>query len=147
MLYTELTTKAMAIAYEAHNGQYDKSGAPYFCHPFHIAEQMPDDEYLICVALLHDTVEDTEVTLEDLAKDFPSEVVEAVKLLTHDKKSETYEEYVKKILSNPLAKMVKIADVKHNSDPSRLSKDFLPEETIERLTRKYNLAKEILQIS
>ena len=74
-------------------------------------------------------------------------MVEAVKLLTHDKKFETYEEYVKKILSNPLAKMVKIADVKHNSDPSRLSKDFLPEETIERLTRKYNLAKEILQIS
>lgn len=147
MLYTELTTKAMAIAYEAHKGQYDKSGAPYFCHPFHVAEQMPDDEYLICVALLHDTVEDTDVTLEDLAKEFPSEVVEAVKTLTHDKKSETYEEYVRKVVTNPLAKAVKIEDVKHNSDPSRLSTDFLTKETVERLTAKYNLAKKILNMS
>ena len=61
MIYTALTKKAMKVAYEAHHGQTDRSGTPYIFHPFHVAEQM-DDELSVCTALLHDVVEDTEIT-------------------------------------------------------------------------------------
>lgn len=142
MMYTKLTRKAMVIAYNAHHGQYDKSGVPYVFHPMHVAEQMRD-EYSTCVALLHDTVEDTDITLEELSKEFPKEIVNAVALLTHDK-SESYEEYLKRVITNDLAVAVKIADVNHNSSPDRLSLEFLSQETIDRLTQKYNLAKKIL---
>ena len=74
MIYTALTKKAMKVAYEAHHGQTDRSGVPYIFHPFHVAEQM-DDELSVCAALLHDGVEDTEITFEDLEKDFPDAVV------------------------------------------------------------------------
>ena len=63
MIYTELTKKALRLAYEAHTGQEDKAGIPYICHPLHLAEQM-NDEISTCVALLHDVVEDTDWTLE-----------------------------------------------------------------------------------
>ena len=62
MIYTELTVKAMKLAYAAHQGQTDKCGVPYVFHPLHLAEQM-NDEYSVCAALLHDTVEDTDITL------------------------------------------------------------------------------------
>ena len=74
MIYTALTKKAMKVAYEAHHGQTDRSGTPYIFHPFHVAEQM-DDELSVCTALLHDVVEDTEITFEDLTGEFPEEVV------------------------------------------------------------------------
>ena len=74
MIYTELTCRAMNIAYDAHHGQKDVNGVPYIFHPYHIAEQMPD-ETTTCVALLHDVVEDTDITMEELAKDFPPEVI------------------------------------------------------------------------
>ena len=74
MLYTALTVKAMRIAYDAHNGQFDKCGVPYVFHPFHLAEQM-QDEYSVCAALLHDVVEDTDMTFEQLAEDFPEPVI------------------------------------------------------------------------
>lgn len=119
MLYTELTIKAMRIAYEAHKEQYDKGGVPYIFHPYHIAEQL-EEEYDICVALLHDVVEDTEVTLSDLENaGFPKEIVEAVGLMTRDKEVQ-YLDYVRKIKTNPIAKKVKLLDLAHNSDPTRL---------------------------
>ena len=74
MIYTALTKKAMKVAYEAHHGQTDRSGTPYIFHPFHVAEQM-DDELSVCTALLHDVIEDTEITFEDLTGEFPEEVV------------------------------------------------------------------------
>lgn len=70
MLYTEKTKKAMKIMCDSHKGQTDKSGMPYILHPWHVAEQM-DDEDATCVALLHDTVEDTDITLDDLNNSFP----------------------------------------------------------------------------
>ena len=86
MIYTPMTKKALSIAYAAHHGQVDHSGLPYIHHPLHLAETMTNE--LACtVALLHDVVEDTAVTLEDLAKEFPPEVVEAVGLLTHEETS------------------------------------------------------------
>lgn len=70
MIYTVLTNKALRIAYEAHQGQVDKAGLPYIFHPFHLAEQMTD-EISTCVALLHDVAEDTDVSLDELAREFP----------------------------------------------------------------------------
>ena len=82
MIYTELIREAMNIAYKAHHGQKDKGGFPYINHPLHIAEQM-DDEYSTCVALLHDVVEDTNITLEDLRKEgFSEEILFAIDCIT-----------------------------------------------------------------
>lgn len=120
MVNTKLTRKAMNIAYNAHMNQFDKAGVPYIYHPIHLAEQM-DSETECIVALLHDVVEDTEVTFEQLEKEFPKQVIEAIRLLTHDKKVE-YEEYIKELSKNPIAKKVKIADLLHNSDETRLEK-------------------------
>ena len=139
MLYTELTKKAMKISFEAHKEQVDKNGLPYIYHPIHLAEQMESEDE-ICVALLHDVVEDTEVTLEDLRKEFPSEVVEAVALLTHDK-TVNYFEYVKEIKKNPIARNVKIADLEHNSDESRSSGSEHTEERLAYWRTKYSKAK------
>ena len=105
MIYTDLTKQAMKIAFDAHKDQVDKSGMPYIYHPIHLAEQM-DDEYSTCVALLHDTVEDTDLTFEKLeACGFPTDVIDALKLLTHED-SVPYMEYVKKIKDNQIAKKV-----------------------------------------
>ena len=138
MIYTELTMKAMVLAYNAHHGQFDKGGVPYIFHPIHLAEQM-DDEISTCVALLHDTVEDTDVTLEDLAKDFPAEVVNAVRLLTHAEDVE-YFDYVRAIKSDPIAAKVKLADLTHNGDPSRISNQG----NAEKRREKYAAARKIL---
>ena len=105
MIYTPMTNLAMRIAYEAHHGQMDRCGIPYIFHPIHLAEQM-DDEISCTVALLHDVVEDTAVTMEILAKQFPCEVIDALTLLTHDPKVD-YFNYVRTIRSNPIAKNTK----------------------------------------
>lgn len=120
MINTNLTRKAMILAYNAHMGQVDKVGVPYIYHPIHLAEQM-NDEYSCCVALLHDVVEDTDITIDELKNDFPGEVIDAIKLLTHDTEV-PYMDYVKLIKENDLARIVKIADLTHNSDSTRLEK-------------------------
>ena len=119
MVYTPLTIKAIKIAYKAHEGQYDQSGVPYILHPVHLAEQMTD-ETTTCIALLHDVLEDTALTLPDLEAEFPREITEAVQLLTHAP-SDDYLDYVRRLCENPLARKVKIADLAHNSDETRLS--------------------------
>ena len=68
MIYTPLTNKAMKLAYRAHHGQTDKCGQPYIFHPYHLAEQMKE-EVTVCAALLHDVVEDTPVTIEQLKRE------------------------------------------------------------------------------
>ena len=90
MIYTPLTNKAMKIAYQAHEGQVDACGIPYIFHPFHLAEQMTD-EATTCAALLHDVIEDTDVTLADLSKEFPKDIVDALNLLTHDKATDYFD--------------------------------------------------------
>lgn len=120
MLYTNLTKKAMKLCFQAHKDQTDKSGLPYVHHPFHLAEQM-EDELTTVVALLHDVVEDSEYTLSDLREmGFPSEAVEAIALMTHAE-GIPYLDYVAKIKANPIARTVKLADLRHNSDLSRLN--------------------------
>lgn len=144
MIYTSLTNKAMKIAYDAHHGQYDCNGVPYIFHPYHLAEQM-NDEITVCVALLHDVAEDTDITIEQLEKEFPKEVTEALKLLTHNDDTD-YFDYVRAIKENPIAKAVKMADLLHNSDQSRIvDKTVVPVEKMEYWKKKYTKARQILE--
>ena len=141
MIYTDNTRKAIRFCFEAHAGQVDKSGLPYVCHPLHVAEQM-DDETSTIVALLHDVVEDTRYTLDDIAEmGFGRDVTEALRLMTHDK-AVPYLDYVRAISTNPVATKVKLADLAHNSDTSRLGRE-LTEEDVARI-RKYDEARRIL---
>lgn len=119
MIYTPLTNKALRLAYAAHHGQTDKSGQPYIFHPHHLAEQMTD-EVSVCVALLHDVVEDTGLTFADLEREFPLEVTDALRLLTHEKGTD-YFDYVRALRGNPVAVKVKLADLAHNSDETRFA--------------------------
>ena len=100
-------------------GQNDKFGIPYIFHPMHLAELMDTEEECI-VAILHDVVEDTDITFEYLEKEFSDTIVEAIKLLTRDK-SIPYDEYIMKLKDNEIAKKVKLADLLHNSNVNRLT--------------------------
>ena len=114
-----MTKKALKLCFDAHRDQLDKSGMPYVFHPFHLAEQM-DNEDAVILALLHDVVEDTPTTPEDLRQmGFSERVLEALALLTHDD-AVPYMDYVAAIARDPLAKQVKLADLRHNSDLTRL---------------------------
>ena len=140
MIYTPLTKKAMKIAYDAHKEQVDKSGIPYIYHPIHLAEQMTD-EAAVCVALLHDVAEDTDISLEDLQNaGFGAEIIDALRLLTHDE-TVPYMEYIRRIKDNSVAREVKLADLAHNSDLTRL--DNVDENTLKRV-EKYRQAIDIL---
>ena len=138
-----MTNKAMVVAYNAHHGQVDKCGIPYIFHPIHLAEQM-DDEISCTVALLHDVVEDTEITIKDLAKLFPVEVIDAVNLLTRNKET-SYYEYIEALKSNKVAVKVKLADLDHNLDITRMThEDSLESAKVKALRSRYKKAKEIL---
>ena len=140
MIYTGLTKKAMRICYDAHRGQTDRTGLPYVFHPYHLAEQM-EDEYTTVAALLHDVVEDTPITFDDLKKQgIPDEVIAALRLLTHSP-GVPYFDYVRGVIGNRIATAVKLADLRHNSDLSRL--DTVTERDIER-QKKYLRAIRIL---
>ena len=140
MIYTALTKKALRLCFDAHKEQTDKTGMPYVFHPFHIAEQMTDEISTVC-ALLHDVVEDTDYTLEDLSKmGYPSEVIDVLRLLTHDPEV-PYFDYVKAISINPIAKQVKLADLAHNSDVTRLNE--IDDKAVAR-TEKYKKAIALL---
>ena len=143
MIYTPMTKIALKLCFEAHKDQIDKSGMPYVFHPFHLAEQMADENTTI-VALLHDVIEDTEYTLDDLRKfGFAEDVLSAISLMTHAD-DVPYKEYVVKIKTNPIAKAVKLADLKHNSDMSRLDRIT---QTDEERAKKYKQAIELLENS
>lgn len=135
MVYTKLTVRAMQIAYQAHHGQVDKAGVPYVLHPVHLAEGM-EDEVSACVALLHDVVEDTEWTFAMLEAEFPPEVTDALRLLTHADE-ESYMDYVRRIKGNAVARRVKIADLKHNSDQTRFAGQPVSEEKLAYFRAKY----------
>lgn len=140
MIYTSLTRLALRVSFEAHKDQVDHGGTPYVYHPYHLAEQMTD-ETTTCIALLHDVVEDTDITLEQLrGMGFPEEVVEAVGVLTRDH-DVPYMDYIKRVKSNPLAKIVKLADLDHNSDVSRLQEI---DERSKSLAKRYERARACL---
>lgn len=141
MIYTNLTKKALRLCFEAHKEQVDKSGLPYVFHPFHLAEQMTE-ELTTVTALLHDVIEDTHYTLSDLREmGFPEEVLDALRLLTHDDDT-PYLDYVARLKSNPIARAVKLADLRHNSDLTRL--DHVDARVLKR-AEKYRKAMELLE--
>lgn len=135
-----IVNKALLIAISAHKDQFDKSGIPYINHPVFVALNMESDEEK-AAALLHDTLEDSDYTAEMLLSEgIPQNVVNAVILLTRHK-DEDYFDYVKKVEKNPISKKVKIADLKHNMDLSRLPQTT--EKDLKRL-EKYKKALEYL---
>ncbi len=109
---------AARLAARAHEGQVDRGGTAYIQHPLAVAAMLADPGDRIA-ALLHDVVEDTEVTLEELAEQFPPDIVEAVRLLTRQP-GVPYQDYLKAIRENPMACRVKIADLTHNMDLGRI---------------------------
>lgn len=144
MIYTALTNRAMRIAYEAHAGQVDKCGTPYVFHPYHLAEQMPD-EVATCVALLHDVVEDTAITLDELEREFPPEVTEPLRLLTHDP-AVPYRDYIDALVVDPVARTVKRADLAHTLDETRFEGcGHIDEAELARRRERYRVALEILE--
>jgi (p)ppGpp synthase/HD superfamily hydrolase len=112
--------RAIEIAVQAHRGQLLKNGSPYILHPLHLMltfNSVPEQ----IVAVLHDVVEDTNWTLDDLLREgFSPEVIEAIGLLTHAD-SEPYDAYIERVAKNPIARRVKMADLKHNMDITRLN--------------------------
>ena len=140
MIYTDMTKKALMLCFQAHKDQVDKSGMPYVFHPLHLAEQMEDEDTTI-VALLHDVVEDTNYTISDLNNmGFPQQVMDAIAVMTHDA-SVPYLDYVAKLKENAIARTVKLADLRHNSDLTRLER--VDEKALERV-EKYRKAIAIL---
>ena len=133
---------AIAIAVRAHAGTSDKGRpVPYVTHPVRIMATF-DDPILQMIAVLHDVVEDSSITLDDLrAAGAPERVVAAVALLTHDR-SEPRGDYLRRIRTNPDALAVKLADNADNADPNRLA--LLDEATADRLRAKYEADRAIL---
>ena len=128
---------ALEIAVKAHKGQVDKNGVAYILHPLAVAGLL-DTLELKTIAVLHDTIEDTDVTAEYLIeRGIPKELVEVVQLLTKPE-DEEYESYLRRVKENPMAKAVKLADLTHNTSPERAS--GLNEER----RAKYELAKRVL---
>lgn len=116
-----LYERAVEIARCAHEGQKDKGGNPYIQHPLAVAQSVDTIELKI-VAVLHDVLEDSSVTADELRKEgFPEELVEAVRVLTHNKTDPmSYEEYIRMVRKNSIARLVKIADITHNLDLTRI---------------------------
>ena len=141
MIYTPMTKKALCIAYKAHEGQVDKTGVPYIFHPFHLAESMTDENSTI-VALLHDVMEDTDWTIDDLEKEgFNEDILTALKLMTHNP-AEPYMDYISRLSTCPVARQVKLADLYHNSDRTRVEN---PDEKMLKRWEKYDRAIQLLK--
>ena len=145
MIYNSRVNWALKVAYGAHMNQTDRAGVPYIFHPYHLAEQMDTDDEII-VALLHDIIEDTELSLNDLreldnADVFTPEIIEALQFLTH-RNDVHYSDYIYRIRKSKLATKIKLADLKHNSDISRLKK--VKESDFKR-NKKYSLAIKALE--
>lgn len=138
MIDTELTRLALDIATKAHEGQLDKSGKPYILHPIHVAEAQ-EDEISTTVALLHDVVEDSNWTFEELLKaGIPEKAVNSLRYMTHEKHT-PYMEYIEKLAQDPVARGVKLADLEHNMDTSRINRELTERELKkqEKYTRAY----------
>lgn len=152
--YIQQAVQARRIAEVAHAGQRDKSNEPYFEHPAQVASlalqaarddpalSEQDHYHVAAAAYLHDVIEDTPFEAEDLlALGISDEVVSTVQVLTHGD-GESNRSYLNRVLRDPLATIVKAADVEHNSDHDRL--DSLDRDTRDRLARKYLAARRSL---
>jgi (p)ppGpp synthase/HD superfamily hydrolase len=132
--------RALQIAVQAHAGQKDRNGEPYIFHPIRVMTRCTSPDARV-VALLHDLVEDTSVTFEQLsAEGFSARILSVLRLVTHAPEV-TYEDYIAAIAMDPTATEVKIADLEDNSDIRRLQQ--VDDKTASRL-RKYVSAHRLL---
>ena len=132
--------EAFEMAFHAHAGQVDKAGQPYITHLVRVAAAVSDRDAR-AVALLHDVVEDTAVTSEDLALKFPPDICEAVEAITK-RPGEAYDAYLARVAANPISLEVKFADMADNAAPERLAVLDPAERT--RLSEKYATARTLL---
>ena len=130
---------ALSVAKEAHAGQVDKAGVDYIDHPTAVAEKVAAEDEKI-VALLHDTLEDTDLTYDSIRDLFGETVADAVRTMTH-RDDEDYFDYIRRVKQNPISRAVKIADLDHNMDLSRLPR--ITDKDLKRV-EKYRKALAIL---
>lgn len=138
-----LSAKALKLALDNHDGQLDLGENDYIYHVIQVGElvkQVTNKDEVLTVAYLHDILEDTQVTEETLKEIFPNEIVESVKALTREK-YESYSSYLERVKMNKWATIVKLADLRHNSDLSRISN---PTERDLKRNKKYRKAIEFL---
>jgi (p)ppGpp synthase/HD superfamily hydrolase len=130
----EMVGKAIKVSVDAHDGQIDKSGMPYILHPLRVMNEFKDP-YLKTIAVLHDVIEDTKITLDDLRKmEFPSRIIEGVEAMTYNR-DESRDQYYAKLKRNHDAREVKIKDIFDNMSPDRMG--LLTQHDRIRLTTKY----------
>ena len=140
MNFDELREKALQIAIKVHGGQVDKGGNDYINHPIRVSENCCSDEEKI-VALLHDTIEDGDITADYLLmQGFPHDIVDAVLSVSRNK-DEDYFDFIQRCKANPIGRRVKICDLEDNMDITRLNE--LTEKDVERL-KKYHKAYNML---
>ena len=144
MIWTELTKTAYDITCKTHRGQSDRGGNPYIIHPCTLAAQMPDEE-TTTIALLHDILEDSDITPENLAEyGIPDHIIKTVILLSRNHwPNLSYMEYIQNLQQSQTAITVKTADLLHNLDLSRLNHE--PTKQDQSLHRRYQKALAILQ--
>lgn len=137
-----LINKAIETAAKAHDGQADKAGQPYIYHPLRVMLYARGGENVKCAAVLHDVMEDSDITEKALREmGFSEDIITALRLLTR-REGQDYFEYVKNLKSNPIAKAVKLADLKDNMDMSRIKEPT--ERDLMRL-EKYKKARALLE--
>ena len=138
----QMLAKMLVLATNAHEGQFDKGGAPYILHPLKVMHYLKsNDEELQCIALGHDVVEDTKTTWEDLrAAGMSDRVIAGIRALTK-MPGQTYDEYKTAVFANPDAMRVKMADLRHNTDIRRLK--GIRDKDIERMVKYQKFYLEI----
>ncbi len=135
-----LIEKSLEIALKAYRGQKDKAGKTYILHPLRLMAKMHSEEEM-ATALLHDVIEDSDFTAKDLlAEGIPKSVVEAVQLLSKQP-GDSYQEFVDRVLGNPLAAKVKKADIEDNINILRL--DSVSEKDLQRIAKYHKAWKRL----
>jgi len=145
----EMLSKAIRIASQAHEGQFDKANNPYILHSLRVSMNVGSNKSLMAAAVLHDVVEDTLWTLQDIKDEgFCEEVLDAVDSMTRREGNETtnredyHEEFIPRLMKNDFAVIIKMADLTDNSSDERLVN--LPEETMQRFLKKYARTRYVL---
>lgn len=138
----ELLGKVLVLATSAHAGQFDRGGKPYILHPLKVMHYLKtDDEELQCIALLHDVVEDTATSYEDLKQiGCTDRILAAVKALTKVS-GQGYDEYKQSVFANKDAMRVKLCDLRHNTDIRRLK--GVTQKDVERVAKYHQFYLEI----
>ena len=135
--------RAIEIAVEAHKGVKDKGGTPYIVHPLAVMHSLETENEKI-VGVLHDVVEDSDWTFERLTDvGFSSEIVDAVRSVTKASEDSDYSDFIRRAKSNPIGRKVKIADLKHNMDVTRISD--LSADDLERLNKYKAALKKLVE--